>query len=474
MSSYFNKKNLGWGFAEKVWRTLFDAFTLIIFAKILGPEILGQYALLLLLIGFSSVIVEAGSGDAVIREKENKKFESTIFWFNLTNSLIYILIVYSTSSIISDFLNYPDYSEKIIFLLPVIIFNSLLVVPTARLKREGAFHILSKRNIIAGLIAKLVGLMLAFYGHGIESLIVMAILGKISELLLVYSFSRWLPDFLLDIHALRKNRKFIFYLSATKFINYFSKRIGIIIMAQFFGPIAVGLYDLASKLMTYVLKIVNGVLLPILYSDIVSNPKDIDKRIVDITIVMSLFYYPIIAYIVINSNELFTKFFGPEWEAASVLMIILFLSLRILAQAGIASQVLKSLGHSNQIFNASVKSTIFLLIASYIGAYLNKIEYVAVAYLLYVIILMIFLYLYLKRHLKINYFSLINSDLKMLMVVLFSSTFAIIIRNNFLVSDNLLNFIIYSVLYAILCIFSIYFANREAFFKSINLFSLTR
>ena len=94
MSSYFNKKNLGWGFAEKVWRTLFDAFTLIIFAKILGPEILGQYALLLLLIGFSSVIVEAGSGDAVIREKENKKFESTIFWFNLTNSLIYILIVY--------------------------------------------------------------------------------------------------------------------------------------------------------------------------------------------------------------------------------------------------------------------------------------------------------------------------------------------------------------------------------------------
>ena len=408
MNKYFNPRNIAWGFGEKIWSVFLDAITLIFFAKLLGPEVLGQYALLMLLVGFSTVINEAGSADAVIREKENKRFESTIFFINVTFALIYTCIVFVTADLVGDFFNFPGYRTMLVYMLPLIILGSSIVVPTAVLKRSGEFHVLSKRNILAGSFGKIVGLLMAFTGFGIESLVVMALLIKLSEVFLIYYSSTWRPIYKFDLPRLNRNKHFIIFLNATKILNYFSKRLGIILVGQFFGPLAVGWYDLASKLMRYALKFINGVMLTIFYSDIVDNSKNLDERHRDMTLIMSFLYYPIIAFIVLASEFIIIHLFGSEWVNASGVLVIMFITLRILSQASIASHILKSKGHSKKIFFSFSASSIIFLLLGFLGAHFGNFEYIAISYLISIIVLMFLLYYFLKILVSINYFSCIN------------------------------------------------------------------
>ena len=475
MTSYFNKKNLSWGFGEKIWRIMLDAITLVLFAKMLGPEVLGQHALLLILIMLSAVLVEAGTPDAIIREKENKKFESTIFWFNGLIGVLYILILYSTSQQVSVFFNYPDYAEKIIYLLPIVFMNSLLVVPIARLKRDGEFHVISKRNIGAGVIGKFFGVGMAYTGFGLLSLITMSVLTKAAELALVFLFTKWRPGFELDLKSLKRNLKFVIYLSASKLINYFAKRIGIIVMAQYFGPVAVGLYDLAYKLMTYVLRLVHGVLLTIFYSDIVSEPKSrLAERHANMSTIMAILFYPIIAFFILHSNEILIQLFGKEWENASGILIILFITLRILAQSGIASQILKSMGFSHNIFNAVLISSLAMVLTSYFVASLGRMEYVAISYLLSILILMSILYHFLNRYLTIGYLSLLKPEVLVIAIMIFSSLTLLAIQHYIIELSELFTLIISAVIFVSIYVLFIYLGYREGFYKVTNLFKIPK
>ena len=447
MNKYFNHRNIAWGFSEKIWSVFLDLITLIFFAKLLGPEVLGQYALLMLLVGFSTVINEAGSADAVIREKENKRFESTIFFINVTFALIYTFIVFVTADLVGDFFNFPGYRTTLVYMLPLIILGSSIVVPTAVLKRSGEFHVLSKRNILAGSFGKIVGLLMAFTGFGIESLIFMALSTKLSEVFLIYYSTTWRPIYKFDLPGLNRNKHFIIFLNATKILNYFSKRLGIILVGQFFGPLAVGWYDLASKLMRYALKFINGVMLTIFYSDIVDNPKNLDERHRDMTLIMSFLYYPMIAFIVLTSEFTIIHLFGSEWRNASGVLVIMFITLRILSQASIASHILKSKGHSKKIFFSFSASIIIFLLLGFLVAHFGNFEYIAISYLISIIVLMFLLYFFLKIVVSINYFSCIKADGYVLSIVVLHSSVMFICQDRFFDLSDIFSFTAYVTVY---------------------------
>lgn len=423
MKSYFTKKNIGWSFGEKLWVIFFDGGAFILFARILGPEVTGQYALLMVIIGFANLLVEAGCVDAIIREKENLSFESSIFWLNVGTSLIYVAFAYTISPLLSTAFNFPEYGDYIALLLPVVFLSSLIVVPVARLKRNGKFHNLSKRNMSAGFLGKSVGLVLAVQGHGILSLIAMTVVTKVGEVLFILSVSKWRPKLRVDIGKLRGESGFIAYMSASKFVNFISKKIGVIALGHFFGQASAGLYALATRLLTYALKSINGVLLPIFYSEITKeqyNKKDLTSKHNVITKAMSILYYPVVIFVALNSEDILVNVLGSEWGAASGVLVILFITLRILGQSGVASHTLKALGDARWVFRAVAISAIVMVLGSYVGALLGRIEYVAVAYACSILVLMFGLYYPLLEKINISIKAFILDELRVLSVGIIS------------------------------------------------------
>ena len=141
-------------------------------------------------------------------------------------------------------------------------------------------------------------------------------------------------------------------------------------------------------------------------------------------------------------NEILIQLFGKEWENASGILIILFITLRILAQSGIASQLLKAMGHSQDIFSAVLISSLVMVLTSYFAASLGKMEYVAISYLLSILTLMSISYHLLNRYLTIGYLSLLKSEVLVIAIMIFSSLTLLAIQHYIIELSGLFTLII--------------------------------
>ena len=97
--------------------TLFQLAQLTILARILGPEILGLMAILMVVIGFSQSFMDMGISNAITyRRKVSNSQLSSLYWLNIFSGLILSILVALASPLIASF-----YSE-------ITLVNSLLML----------------------------------------------------------------------------------------------------------------------------------------------------------------------------------------------------------------------------------------------------------------------------------------------------------------------------------------------------------
>ena len=80
-------------------------FTLGIWlARILGPEVYGIIAMIVVVTGFSRLFLDFGFGEALIQNlNTSTKDFSTIFWYNIISALLFSLLIFYSSNLISAF-----------------------------------------------------------------------------------------------------------------------------------------------------------------------------------------------------------------------------------------------------------------------------------------------------------------------------------------------------------------------------------
>ena len=469
MSSYFTKKNLSWGVGEKLWSIVFDGIAFVLFAKMLGPEILGQYALVMVLIGLANVFIEFGTVDAIIRENENAKFESSVFWLSLGLGACYLAVLYLLAPFIGGLYEFKEYDQYITSLFPVIIMSSLIVVPVARLKRDGEFHKLSKRNIVAGFFAKIVGLILAYIGLGIWGLIAMALTNKIIELFMIALLCKWRPLFVFDVSELKTRINFILYLSISKIIIYFSKKLDVIIVSYFFGIATLGIYSVASKLMKYINKLISGVIVPIYYSDVskmdvIREKGAVREKYNDITHLISVCYWCVFLIFTLFSEELIIFLFGSEWSAAAWITSILFFTLRFVAQGSISAQLLKRYGESKYIYHSFLFSFFALTSFFLLGAYLDNMLIVVWSTFISSLVYNYMFFIKCHKLIGLQFGKLFLVELKVLSILLVA-TLVFIGLMEFIWPDamQIYETLIAVLLYATICMLAVIFFDRQAF-----------
>ena len=144
----------------------------IILARILTPSDFALIALLTVFISVSNVIVDSGFSQAIIRDDNPSDVDlSSIFIFNMIISTILYSILFILAPYISLFYQTPDLEllSKIVFL--VIIFNALIVIQNALLKRELNFVLVEKISVLGSFFAGVVSVIMAFTGFGVWALV---------------------------------------------------------------------------------------------------------------------------------------------------------------------------------------------------------------------------------------------------------------------------------------------------------------
>jgi O-antigen/teichoic acid export membrane protein len=250
---------LKWAYIMNCGQQGLTALFAFALASIVGPRDFGTLAMAMIYIQFIQIFLEQGLVATLIQRKDLRtEHLDSVFWMGLTVSFILMTVSIFLSHWWAAVNHLPQLAAVICALSLMLPLEGLDIVQRAILQREMDFKSLSIRTNASVVIGGVLGLVMAFRGFGVWALVGQKLLQEIIALALLWKMSNWRPGFRFGLGSMKD-------LWGVSLSNLLA-RVGVFVSGQsdgllmgiFFGPMAVGLYQLAGRLIGTVLTTATG------------------------------------------------------------------------------------------------------------------------------------------------------------------------------------------------------------------------
>jgi PST family polysaccharide transporter len=245
-----------WAFISNWGQQGITLLVSIALAAIVGPRAYGIVALAIIYIAFVQLFVDQGIAQTIIQRAnlEDDHLHSA-FWMNLAWSLLLVAVSLVVSHWWAKATGTHELELVIDLLSITILFQALTVVQQAVLRREMKFKRLALRSNVAGVVGGVVAIVLAVAGAGIWSLVAQRIITAVVALILLWVVAGWMPRFRFSTRHARHLLGFSVHTFAGNLAVFTNRRVDALMVGVFFGPVAIGLYRLADRLIESLLQI---------------------------------------------------------------------------------------------------------------------------------------------------------------------------------------------------------------------------
>lgn len=345
------KKGIIWTSGEKLLTQLVQFILGIIIARLITPQEYGVLGIVLVFINVAQVFIDSGLGSALIyRNNLDKEDTQTTFSFNFIVSIGLCALLFVSSPFVEDFFGLFGLSSYLRIASLILVFNSFVIVPTCILKVKQNFKAISIANFTSTLISGIVGVWMAYGGHGVWALIIQHLLRSVLLMLFITVQCRWLPNF----SFYRKSFEGLWKYSANLLTSHTLTKVveeGVsFIIGKSLTPYNLGLFTRGLQFASLPNGIVGSVLSTVMFPAFSSCKED--KQLFYNTyrksiIIQSIIIPPIYIGLAIISEPLIFLLLGEKWmDVVPVLQIFCF-GKSIFSLANTTEHALCSLGYSN-------------------------------------------------------------------------------------------------------------------------------
>jgi polysaccharide transporter, PST family len=153
-----------------IWSFSFVVTTVL--ARLLGPEGFGVVAIAYAIVVIAQPLVDIGLSTAIVQRYDlSQEHISTAFWLTSLLSGVLAVSLFSAAPWIAALYDLPLLTPVIQLLSVTIILSGIVAIPAAQLTREFRFRWMAMRPFVASVLGGAVGLVLAFAGYGVWSLV---------------------------------------------------------------------------------------------------------------------------------------------------------------------------------------------------------------------------------------------------------------------------------------------------------------
>jgi PST family polysaccharide transporter len=311
--------NAVWTGGAQASKLIITVLLTIVVSRLLPPDDFGVIAMIAPITAFVLMFQELGLSQAIVQAKEieDEKVNS-LFWISFSVSILIATIILLLSPLISLF--YNDGRTGLVAsasVIPVLI-TALGLQHTALLEREMRFPALALVDIANAATNLFVTIGLAYFWKSYWVLFVGTTSGTCVQTILLWSFNRWRPRAKINLNGTRGMLTFGGNLAAFNMVNFWVRNLDNILIAKYFGSVALGLYDRSYRIMMLPITGINypigRVMLPTL-SKLRDNPEKY-RKIYIITVRFIMFVItPGVALSVVLSKSLMVFLLGDQWEA---------------------------------------------------------------------------------------------------------------------------------------------------------------
>ena len=322
-------KGVSWSLLDNIANSGITFVVGIILARILSPKEFGVLGMIAVFMALSNSIVDSGFSNALVRKTDAKNIDyNTVFIFNLIIALLVYGLLYMFSPAISQFFNEPILIPVTRVMGLILIINGLGIVQRTLLIKNINFKTQAKISLIASVSSGVVGVLLAYLGYGVWSLVGQQLTRQLLNVLLLWIFNSWRPVFEFSFESFKELFNFGSKLMLSSLIDTFYNNVFYIVIGRYYSAVQLGYFTradqfksiFANNLTTIIQRVSYPVLCTIQDDDL--RLRSTYQKVIKATMMIT---FPCMLGMAAVSKSLIVVLIGVKWlPAVSFLQIICF------------------------------------------------------------------------------------------------------------------------------------------------------
>lgn len=324
-----------WSGAASWVEQIAGALVFVTIARIIGVESFGIVAMAFAFLFVGEVLVRDTLAEAIIEREtlEEGRLEAT-FLALLGFSGALSLVLFFSAPLVAQLYREPFVAPLLAVSSPVVFLIGLGSVSTALLRRRMEYRLLSIRSIVGLLSGGVVGIVMAFYGFGVWSLVAQRFVEIGLNTALAIVSARWWPRRLPTRHELALVRGLGPRVLELRFWTLIVAQTPTVALGIFADPRAAGLFAFAARLVEIVLKLSVRAIQFVAQSAIAELRRQTgatSRFFIDLTELSAFSGFVSFAGLALISDPLARVLLGPSWEDAANILPFLCLAGAVMA-----------------------------------------------------------------------------------------------------------------------------------------------
>lgn len=361
------RSGMVWTFAQQFGNQLVGFVVSLILARILMPEEFGLIGMIAVFIAIGNSLLDAGLTQSLIRSKDPDQEDlSTVFFFNLIASILIYWVIFFLAPLIAGFYGQPMLTPILRVFCITFVVSAFSAVQLARLTKAMNFKTQTLVAIPATIIGGIVGIVMAYSGFGVWSLVWSSIITSALSAIQLWIYSRWTPSFIFSVPKFKSHFNFGYKLTLSGLLDQIFNNIYIIVIGKYFSAAQVGFYTRAETMkqlpVTNISSALNKVTYPLFAS--IQDDNIRLKRVYRHLMQMVVFVItPVLIFLAVLAEPTFRFLFTEKWLPAVPYFQILCLTGILYPIHAYNLNILKVKGRSDLFLKLEVIKKTLLVIS---------------------------------------------------------------------------------------------------------------
>lgn len=250
----------------------------ILLARLLTPNDYGMIAMLTIFMAVSQTFIDSGFGNALIRKPDrNEADKATVFFFNIFMAAACYGIIFLGAPFVAQFYKMPQLSDILRILAINLIIQAFGSIQRLNLTIDLNFKTLAKVSLIGAIVGGTAGLISAYNGLGVWSLVIQQMVTTSTRVVLFWTLVHWRPKTFFNKKSFKNMFGFGSKLLISGLLNTLYENVYDLIIGKVFSAGTLGNYSRASHFANFPSSNINGIFQRVTFPVLSKIQNDHDK-----------------------------------------------------------------------------------------------------------------------------------------------------------------------------------------------------
>jgi len=359
---------IAWNFVDRFGQQgLYLVVGVILARYFLSPAEYGLIALIVIFNALGTVLTDSGFSNALIRKQDVTQTDlSSVFYFNITISVLVYLLLFFCAPFIALFYNQPILTSLVRVMALCIPLTSLTLIQITLISKAVNFKLLAQTNLIALFCSGSLSLFLAWKGLGVWVLVIMPLAVVGVKNICLWMVSSWRPDAVFSMQSIKSLWKYSSRLLASSTLSVVFNNLYALLIGKFYPLKEVGYYYQANKYAEIphitIIPAIQTAVYPVLAK--ISNEQERLKGAFRKTVRVSAFvYFPVMLGLIVIAEPFIVTLIGTKWLTIVPYFQVLCAGYLFLGMISIFSNILYVKGISSSLLKFNIFYRSLLLVS---------------------------------------------------------------------------------------------------------------